>query len=92
MKLFKKTKWTKWMPITVYVYNFEDFVLLGRMDLESGNVEFQSKKVHGRKVYTQAYNLFKEPFDANKQLLELFQSKQAYYLQQPTKKRLNFNQ
>lgn len=73
--MFKKNKWTKFKPITVYVYEFEDYLLLGRINLKNGDVHFKSKKIHGRNKYTQAYNLFDKPLDANKQLLDLFESK-----------------
>jgi len=75
MNIFKKEQWTKFKPITVYVYNFEDYLLLGRINLKSGYVNFKSIKVHGRNKYTQAYNLFEKPLDANKQLLSLFNDK-----------------
>lgn len=71
MILFK-SKWTKWKPITIYCYEYQDFILLGKLNTKNGDVKFKSVRAHGRTFYTQAYNLFNTPFDATKQLLELF--------------------
>ena len=73
MKIFK-SNWTKWKPITIYTYEYQDCILLGKLNLKNGDVKFKSLKMHGNIKYTQAYCLFKTPFDANKQLLELFNS------------------
>jgi hypothetical protein len=71
MKIFK-SNWTKWKPITIYCFNYVDFILLAKLNTKNGNIKFKSVKVHGRISYTQAYDLFEKPFDATKQLLELF--------------------
>lgn len=73
MGFFKK-KWSKWKPITIYTYSCEDFLLLGRINTKNGDVDFKSKKIHGRFIYTQAFGLFENPLDANRQLLELFKN------------------
>ena len=71
MGLFK-SKWSKWQPITVYTYSFEDYILLGRINTKNGDVNFKSRKVHGRITYTQAYMMFEKPFNATDELLKLF--------------------
>lgn len=71
MGLFK-TNWSKWQPITIYTVSFEDFLLLGRINTKNGDVKFKSKKIHGMKLYKQAYHLFDKPLNANEQLLNLF--------------------
>ena len=70
-----KNNWAKFKPITIYTYESVDYLLLGRINLKNGDVDFKSKKIHGRKRYTQAFNLFNNPLDADKQLLDLFESK-----------------
>ena len=72
--LNKKSNWSNWKPITIYTCDFNDFILLGKINLTNGDLKFKSIKVGGKidsQRFTHAHNLFDKPLDANKQLLEL---------------------
>lgn len=37
MKIFKQN-WTKWKPITIYTYEYQDYILLGKLNLKTNKI------------------------------------------------------
>jgi hypothetical protein len=71
MKIFK-SNWSKWQPITIYIYEYQDRLILGKINVKTGDIQFKSIKFHGKRQYHQAWSLFKEPLNANENLQKLF--------------------
>ena len=64
-------KYTKWKPITVFTHDFQDFLILGRINKKTGMPYFTSVKIGHKNKYQQGCHLFNNPFNATKNLKEL---------------------
>lgn len=62
-------KLTKWIPIIIYDFSGNKFLLLGRRNLKTGMLDFTSKRLHTR--MTLNHNIPTNIFDAKTQFAEL---------------------
>ncbi len=73
MQLLKR-KWTKWLPISIYRYSSVEYLMMAKINIQTGMIKTKSIKMHGRLSYTQT-QVFDKLFSADEQLLKLTNEK-----------------
>lgn len=52
-----KRKYTKWIPLYIFIHSFEEYIILAKRNVKTGDIVFKTKRVNTRTrgILTQIY-------------------------------------